>query len=102
MNHGIFMTPGVEEEWTLSIAHTDEHVQRYLDAFEAFASDLMGNQPREMANRLADETSPYLLQHKDNPVDWYPWGDEALARARRPRTSRCWCRSATPPATGAT
>ena len=43
MNHGIFMTPGVEEEWTLSIAHTDEHVQRYLDAFEAFASDLMGD-----------------------------------------------------------
>src|SRR6185503_1475079 len=35
-----------------------------------------------MANRLAGETSPYLLQHKDNPVDWYPWGDEALARAR--------------------
>jgi uncharacterized protein YyaL (SSP411 family) len=33
-------------------------------------------------NRLADETSPYLLQHKDNPVDWYPWGDEALSRAR--------------------
>jgi uncharacterized protein YyaL (SSP411 family) len=33
-------------------------------------------------NRLAEETSPYLLQHKDNPVDWYPWGDEALARAR--------------------
>ena len=33
-------------------------------------------------NRLADETSPYLLQHADNPVDWYPWGDEALGRAR--------------------
>jgi uncharacterized protein YyaL (SSP411 family) len=33
-------------------------------------------------NRLADETSPYLLQHADNPVDWYPWGDEALTRAR--------------------
>jgi uncharacterized protein YyaL (SSP411 family) len=33
-------------------------------------------------NRLADETSPYLLQHKDNPVDWYPWGEEALTRAR--------------------
>ena len=42
MNHGIFMTPGVEEEWTLSIAHTDEHLDRYLSAFEAFASDLMG------------------------------------------------------------
>jgi uncharacterized protein YyaL (SSP411 family) len=35
-----------------------------------------------MANRLAGETSPYLLQHKDNPVDWYPWGEEALERAR--------------------
>ena len=33
-------------------------------------------------NRLADETSPYLLQHADNPVDWYPWGDEAFERAR--------------------
>lgn len=35
-----------------------------------------------MSNRLAEETSPYLLQHKDNPVDWYPWGEEALAKAR--------------------
>jgi uncharacterized protein len=35
-----------------------------------------------VANRLASETSPYLLQHKDNPVDWYPWGEEALKRAR--------------------
>jgi len=34
-------------------------------------------------NRLAYETSPYLLQHADNPVDWYPWGEEAFARARR-------------------
>ena len=33
-------------------------------------------------NRLARETSPYLLQHARNPVDWYPWGEEALARAR--------------------
>jgi len=36
-----------------------------------------------MANRLASETSPYLAQHAENPVDWYPWGEEALARARR-------------------
>ena len=35
-----------------------------------------------MPNRLADETSPYLLQHADNPVDWYPWNEEALALAR--------------------
>ncbi|HVO55092.1 MAG TPA: thioredoxin domain-containing protein [Solirubrobacterales bacterium] len=35
-----------------------------------------------MPNRLAQETSPYLRQHRDNPVDWYPWGEEALSRAR--------------------
>ena len=35
-----------------------------------------------MGNRLAQETSPYLLEHANNPVDWYPWGVEALARAR--------------------
>jgi uncharacterized protein YyaL (SSP411 family) len=34
-------------------------------------------------NRLADQTSPYLRQHADNPVDWWPWGDEAFAEARR-------------------
>jgi uncharacterized protein YyaL (SSP411 family) len=34
-------------------------------------------------NRLARETSPYLLQHQHNPVDWYPWGPEAFERARR-------------------
>ena len=36
-----------------------------------------------MSNRLANETSPYLLQHKDNPVEWYPWCDEAFERAKR-------------------
>ncbi len=35
-----------------------------------------------MPNHLASETSPYLLQHVDNPVDWYPWGEEALTLAR--------------------
>jgi uncharacterized protein len=35
-----------------------------------------------MANRLERETSPYLFQHRDNPVDWYPWGEKALSRAR--------------------
>jgi uncharacterized protein YyaL (SSP411 family) len=35
-----------------------------------------------MANRLAGATSPYLLQHKDNPVDWYEWGDDAFAAAK--------------------
>src|ERR1043166_3077700 len=36
-----------------------------------------------MPNALANETSPYLLQHANNPVDWFPWGEEALGRARR-------------------
>jgi len=40
MNHGIFMTPGVDEQWTLSVAHTDEELQRYIDAYEAFARDV--------------------------------------------------------------
>ena len=53
-------------------------------------------------NRLAGETSPYLLQHADNPVEWYPWGEEALERGPRARTGRSCSRSATRPATGAT
>jgi glutamate-1-semialdehyde 2,1-aminomutase len=40
MNHGIFMTPGVEEEWTLSVAHSDEDLERYVAAFETFAKDV--------------------------------------------------------------
>jgi glutamate-1-semialdehyde 2,1-aminomutase len=40
MNHGIFMTPGVEEEWTLSIAHSDDDIDHYVAAFEAFARDV--------------------------------------------------------------
>ncbi|HAH64386.1 MAG TPA: thioredoxin domain-containing protein, partial [Rhizobiales bacterium] len=35
-----------------------------------------------MPNRLSRETSPYLRQHAENPVDWYPWGEEAFRRAR--------------------
>ena len=50
---------------------------RPLDA-RAFARDLAA----APMNRLADETSPYLRQHADNPVDWYPWGDDAFAAAR--------------------
>ena len=41
----------------------------------------MTEQPH--SNRLIHETSPYLRQHAHNPVDWYPWGEEALDRARR-------------------
>src|ERR1700684_134871 len=37
----------------------------------------------KQSNRLANETSPYLLQHAHNPVDWYPWGEEALERSKK-------------------
>ena len=36
-----------------------------------------------MPNRLAGSTSPYLRQHQENPVNWYPWGQEALSRAKQ-------------------
>jgi glutamate-1-semialdehyde 2,1-aminomutase len=40
MNRGVFMTPGVDEEWTLSVLHTDDDLQRYVEVFEAFARDV--------------------------------------------------------------
>ena len=36
-----------------------------------------------MSNHLANQSSPYLLQHASNPVDWYPWGEEAFEKARK-------------------
>ena len=54
-----------------------------------------------MPNRLSGEKSPYLLQHAENPVDWYPWGTEALSGPPHwtSPSSSAW---GTPPATGAT
>ena len=37
----------------------------------------------QFTNKLADESSPYLLQHAHNPVNWYPWGEEALQEQRK-------------------
>jgi uncharacterized protein YyaL (SSP411 family) len=48
----------------------------------ASPSSQVGPGSAHKTNRLADETSPYLLQHARNPVDWYPWGEEALCRAK--------------------
>ena len=47
------------------------------------AATAMAAQPAKPTNRLAKETSPYLLQHAHNPVDWFPWGPEALEKAKR-------------------
>ena len=49
-------------------------------AGEPVAAPGAATEPR--GNRLASESSPFLLQHADNPVDWYPWGEEALSKAR--------------------
>jgi uncharacterized protein YyaL (SSP411 family) len=46
-------------------------------------SESAATENREHTNRLAHEKSPYLLQHAHNPVDWYPWGEDAFAKARR-------------------
>ena len=43
---------------------------------------MLNENMQHRANRLADEKSPYLLQHAYNPVDWYPWGEEAFAKAK--------------------
>lgn len=42
----------------------------------------MTNSKNKVPNRLSKEKSPYLLQHAYNPVDWYPWGEEAFAKAK--------------------
>ena len=46
MNNGVFMTPGQDEEWTLSVMHTDARLQRYLDVFETFAREVTGARMR--------------------------------------------------------
>jgi uncharacterized protein len=50
--------------------------------FSAHAAELTADGSQH-TNRLANQKSPYLLQHADNPVDWYPWGEEAFAKARK-------------------
>src|SRR4029079_8307113 len=64
-------------------ALADERVQLLLDGVVVEVRIRhAGMFASRMPTRLADETSPYLQQHKDNPVDWYPWSQEAFERAR--------------------
>jgi len=53
------------------------------DSFATYEENTMSDSPNRKPNRLAGETSPYLLQHAHNPVDWYPWGDEAFEKAKQ-------------------
>jgi hypothetical protein len=50
--------------------------------FSAYAAEAAADGSKH-TNRLAKEKSPYLLQHAHNPVDWYPWGEEAFEKARK-------------------
>jgi uncharacterized protein len=65
--------------WLVAASHSDaDPTPKDPRHPESAATD-----KREHTNRLAHEKSPYLLQHAPNPVDWYPWGEEAFAEARR-------------------
>jgi hypothetical protein len=57
----------------------------FLGASVACSILLLGAEPekKEHVNHLINETSPYLLSHAHNPVDWYPWGDAAFAKAKK-------------------
>ncbi|MBF0358464.1 MAG: thioredoxin domain-containing protein [Magnetococcales bacterium] len=57
-------------------------ISRLLLVGLIFMGDTAFSANQTVANRLISETSPYLLQHAHNPVDWYPWGEEALAKAK--------------------
>src|SRR5438128_1693413 len=65
--------------WLVTANHSDAD----LTPAGARRSESAATEKREHTNRLAHEKSPYLLQHAHNPVDWYPWGEEAFAKARR-------------------
>src|SRR5499433_2272217 len=65
------------------IRSPDQEPHASVRAFHSRRAPEMTTEASNNENRLARETSPYLLQHKHNPVDWWPWGTEALAEAKR-------------------
>ena len=65
-----------------NLAHASIAIGMLLAALAVGPRSAAGPEPRRPANRLARETSPYLLLHAHNPVDWYPWGPEAFAKAK--------------------
>ncbi len=76
-----------EEPPSFVIRHSSFVIRHFAflhsEGYGGGGMDPMKTAPAAHTNRLALEKSPYLLQHRHNPVDWYPWGEEAFARARR-------------------
>ncbi|MCL4236107.1 MAG: DUF255 domain-containing protein, partial [Deltaproteobacteria bacterium] len=75
--------PGAE---TLESARWNELLSALAakgEDYQARTHHLLGDGTPRFVNRLIAETSPYLLQHAHNPVNWFPWGDEAFETARR-------------------
>src|SRR5690348_17357503 len=64
-------------EWTVDCGRTAESKEKGVVTTKSVVTS------HSHTNRLAREKSPYLLQHQFNPVDWYPWGEEAFEKARR-------------------
>src|SRR6266581_219403 len=65
--------------WLVTANHSDAGPT----SVDAGRAESAATKMSEHTNRLAHEKSPYLLQHAHNPVDWYPWGEEAFAKARQ-------------------
>ena len=55
----------------------------FLSACQSSHTSMDHQESHAHTNRLSQETSPYLLQHQHNPVDWFPWGEEAFAKAKK-------------------
>src|SRR4026208_1926581 len=72
------------ESATARCASTEDHQAPYWPAPppRCYRSVMSTSSEAARSNRLIHETSPYLLQHASNPVDWYPWGPEALQAAK--------------------
>src|SRR3954471_14315642 len=76
-------------DWGFAVLHGSTETNHMRVAYAVIVAALLGisfaiaaDAPAH-TNRLAKEKSPYLLQHAHNPVDWYPWGPEAFAAAKK-------------------
>jgi uncharacterized protein YyaL (SSP411 family) len=80
---GLFVLAAIAAVWLVRVRHAGRSAQSLGALAATVAGGTQGMHERRKANRLAHEKSPYLLQHAYNPVDWYPWGEEAFAKAKR-------------------